>query len=112
KCLGSEMLVGVDPRDHEYRIALRHRPADEGITGPQIEDVKLVDPWRDNQQRPTLYLLGRRFVLKELHQVVLINDLSRRDRDVLADAERLHIGHLDRQVTLAALEAVEQVLQP
>ena len=93
-------------------MALRHRPADERITGPQIENVKFIDPRRDNQQRPALHGLRHRLILDELHQVVLINHLPRRDRDVLADAERLHVGHLDREASLAALEVLEQILQP
>ena len=78
---------------------------------PQIQDVELVDPGRDDQQRPALHLLGRRRVLDELHQVVLEDDLAGRDRDVLADLEGVQIGHLDAQLALAALEVAQQVLQ-
>ena len=52
-----------------------------------------------------------RFILDELHQVVLENDLARRDGDVLADLERLDVGHADRELALAALEIAQQVLQ-
>ncbi len=49
--------------------------------------------------------------MDELQQVVLKDDLAGRHRDVLADAEGVHVGHLDRESSLAALEIVEQVLQ-
>ena len=52
EALGGEPLVRVDPRDHEHRVALAHRPADERVLRPQVEDVELVDPRRDDQQRP------------------------------------------------------------
>ena len=47
-----EALVGVDPRDHEHRVALVDRPLDERVLLAQVEDVELVDPRRDDQQRP------------------------------------------------------------
>ena len=39
-------------------MALRHRPADEAVPRPQVEDVELVDPGRHDQQRPLQHLLG------------------------------------------------------
>ena len=111
EALWRKLLVGIDPGDHEHGVALAHRPADEGVLRAQIEDVKLVDPRRDDQQRPPLHRLGRRRVLDQLHQIVLVDDLARRGGDVLAELERRHVGHLDRQAALAALQIVEQVLQ-
>ena len=93
-------------------MALPDRPADERVPRPQIENVELVDPRRDDQQRPPLHGFGRRRVLDQLDQIVLVDDLARRRRDVLADLERRHVGHADMQPALAALEIVEQVLQP
>src|SRR3546814_20840112 len=61
-----------------HRVALRDRPADEGVLRPQIQDVVLVDPRRDDQQRPLGDLLGRRRVLDELHEVVLVRSEERR----------------------------------
>ena len=56
--------------------------------------------------------LGRRIELDELHQLVLEHDLARRGGDVVADPERLLVGHLDAQLTVALVEVLEQVLQP
>src|SRR3546814_6607859 len=67
-----QRLVGIDPGDHEDRVALLDGPADEGVLRPQVEDVILVDPRRDDQQRALVDLLGRGRVLDELHEVVLV----------------------------------------
>ena len=92
-------------------MALRHRPADEAVPRPQVEDVELVDPRRHDQQRPLQHLLGRRRVLDQLHQVVLVDHLAGRDADVLADLEGVGVGHLDAQLALAALQVAQQVVE-
>ncbi len=58
-----------------------------------------------------MYRLGVRRVLQQLDQLVLVDDLARRGGDVLADLERRHVGHRDREPAFAAFEIVEQVLQ-
>ena len=111
EALLGEPLVRVDPADHEHGVALRHRPAHEAVLRPQVEDVELVDPGRHDQQRPLQHRLRGRRVLDQLHQVVLVDDLARRDGDVLAELERVHVGHLDAQLAAAALEVGEQVVE-
>ena len=56
-------------------------------------------------------LLGRGRVLDQLHQLGLEDDLARGRGDVLADLERIEIGHLDRQPALAAIQILQHVLQ-
>ncbi len=92
-------------------MALAGRPAHEAVLGAQVEDVELVDPGRDDQQRPPQHRLGGRRVLDQMHQGVLVHHLAGRQGDVLADAERFGVGHLDAQVAAAALEIGEQVVQ-
>ena len=105
-------LVGVDPGDDEHRVALLGRPLDERVLGLEVEDVELVDPRRHDQQRRVVDLRRRRRVLQQLDQLVLVDDLAGRGRDVLADLEGLEVGHRMCELALAALEVVEQVLQP
>ena len=104
-------LAGIDPGDDEHRQPLFHGPFDEAVLRPQIEDVILVDPGRDDQKRSGVDLLRRRRVLDQLHQVVLVDHRARRGGDVLADREGLGVGHLDRQLALAALQILQQVVQ-
>ena len=54
----------------------------------------------------------RRFVLQQLDQFVLEDDLAGGDGDVAADLEGVRVGHLDLELALAALQVVEQMLQP
>ncbi len=100
---------GVDPGDDEHRVTLAHRPADERVLRLHVEDVVLVDPGRHDHQRPAVDLLRRRRVLNELHQLVLVDDLARCRRDVLAEPERFHIGQRDLQRPSAAFHVVEKV---
>ena len=90
---------------------MRRAPLDQRILLPQIEDVVLVDPWRHDQQRPLRHLRGRRLVLDELHQIVLEHDVSRRRRDIDAELEGLAVGHRDSELTVAALDVVEKVVE-
>ena len=92
-------------------MALRDRPAHEAVPRPQVEDVELVDPRRPDQQRPLQHLLCYRVILDQLHQIVLIDHLSGGDADILADLEGVHVGHLDVQLALAALEIAQQVAE-
>jgi hypothetical protein len=110
--LAGELGVGVDPGDHEDGEALGHGPLDEGVLLAQIEDIVLVDPGRDDQQRPLVDLFGGRRVLDQLDQVVLVDHLARRHRDVLADLEGLGVGHPDLQPAVAPVQVVQQVPQP
>ena len=104
-------LVRIDPGDHEYGEPLIHHPFDERIFLAQIEDVVLVDPGWNDEQRP-LGDLGRgRVVLDQLHEFVLEHHLARGGRDVDTEFERLRIGHRDLQLAVAALDVVEQIVQ-
>ena len=112
EALVGEGRVGVHPGDHEHGVALVDRPLDERILLAQVEDVELVDPRRHDQQRPLQHLGGRRRVLDQLHQRVLVHDLARRDRDVLAQLELAAVGHADAQLAAAAaLQVAQQVVQ-
>jgi hypothetical protein len=52
-----------------------------------LEHVELVDPRRHDEQRAAPDVGRRRRILDELHQLVLIDDLARRRRDVFAEPE-------------------------
>ena len=92
-------------------MALVDGPFDEGILRLQVKHVEFVDPRRHNQQRSAAHVGCRRRILDELHQVILEDDLARRRGYVFTNAERLHVGHGDRQPTLAAPQILEQVLE-
>ena len=95
--LGAELLVRIDPGDHEHGDALVDAPFDEGFLRLEIEDVELVDPRRHDQQRRAQHVFGRRRILDQLHQLVLEDHLARRRRHVDADLEIGRIGLADAQ---------------
>ena len=55
--------------------------------------------------------LGGGFVLDQLDQLILVDDLSRRGRDIDPKLEGLGVGHGDAQVPVAALDVVEKVIE-
>ena len=58
-------------------------------------------------------LVRQRRVLDQLHEVILIHHLARRDGKVAPDLECRRVGHLHTQLpAAAALEVLEQVVQP
>jgi len=107
-----ERLVGIDPRDHEYRVPLLDGPLHERILGAQVEDVILVDPGRDHQQRPPEDRSVRRVVLDQLQEVVLKHNLAGCGGDVDAEFERIVVCHSQPDlVAAAARQVLEQVVQ-
>ena len=109
--LFGQPLVRVHPRDHEHGMAPVHRPLDEGVLRAEVQDVELVDPRRDDEQRPPAHRLRGGRVLEELHQVVLEHDLAGGDRDVLARLELVEVGHLHPEPAPAPFEVFEHVLE-
>ncbi len=98
--------IRIDPRHHEHREALVDRELDEGFLRHEIEDVIFVDPGRHHDQRPLVDLLRRRRVLDELDEVVLEDDLTRRDGQIASDFEGREIGLGDAEQILRLLEIV------
>ena len=105
-------LVGIDPGDDEHRQALRHRPADEGFFGIEVEHVELVDPRRHDQQRPLVDARRRRRVLDELHQFVAKDHLAGRRGEIDAELELLRVGLTDAQIAVSRRDILGHHLQP
>ena len=83
-------------------------PFDEGFFRREIEHVILVDPRRNDQQRPLEHGRGRRRELDELHELVLKNDLAGRRRQIAADGEHRGIGLADFQVPAAGFDILRE----
>ncbi len=60
---------------------------DERVLRPQVEHVIFHDPCRHDQERLGDHGLGRGLVLNELHQLVAVDNLSRRNGQSLAELE-------------------------
>ena len=108
EALVAQRLVGVDPGNHEHRVAAIDRPANEGILRLQIEDVELVDPRRHDQQRGAELRFRSRRVLDQLHHRILVDHRAFRGGNVAADLEGRAIGHRDQQTAVAGGEILEQ----
>ena len=104
----AELPVRVDPGDHEYRDALIDAPFDEGFLRPEVEDVVLVDPGRHDQKRRAQHVLGRRLILDQLHQIVLVDHLAWRGSHVDADHKVGGIGLADAQRAVSGLDVLRQ----
>src|SRR6476659_11432138 len=111
KAFFGEPLIGIHPGDCEERVALIDRPFYEGILRLQIENIKLVDPRRHDEQGQPSDFLRRWLVLDQLHELVLVDDFSWSRCDVFAEAESLHVSHRDRKPTIAAFQIDEKILQ-
>ena len=98
-----ERLVRIGPGDDEDGVPLVDGVLDEAVLRLQVQDVELVDPGRHDQERAFVDLLGCRRILDELHQLVLVDHLAGRGRDVLADLEGGLVGHADLQAAITPL---------
>ena len=92
-------------------MPLIHRPTDEGILRAQVKNVIFVDPGRQDQQRALQHFLSGGRILDQLHQIILINNLARRDGDILAHLELAFIRHADAKVALPAFKVGQQIGQ-
>ena len=77
----------VSVADREYGPLVLDRPLDEASPRGEVHDVVLVDPRRAAEQRGRVDLRRLRRVLQQFHQVVAIDDLGGRGREVLSDGE-------------------------
>ena len=82
---GRDAARRVLPGDREDRVPCRHEIAHQRVLGRQVENVIFHDPGRHDQHRLGLDLGRGRAVLDQLHQIVAIDDVARRDGDVAAD---------------------------
>ena len=103
-------VVGIDPGDDEDRVALADQPVDEGFLRLQVENVELVDPGRNDQQRPLEHGLGLRRVLDDLADVVLGDHLARGQRHVAADLEGRGVRLAQAQGAAAGLHVLGEHL--
>ena len=94
------------PRHDKNGDALVNAIFDEAFFRCQIENVEAVYPWRKNNQRRCQHVRGRRVILDQLIQRRLMDDFTRRCRDVFAQLEGRGISM--RQLT--ALQICHQVL--
>src|ERR1700686_2899063 len=92
--------------------------ADETVLGLQVENVELVDPWRNEQQRYRVGLRGERRVLDQLDEAVSVDDLPLRDGEILSWRESFGVGHshpslaqIGNQITQAVSHAASPRLQ-
>src|SRR5680860_1020229 len=91
-------------------MAVLNCPLDVAPTRRQVHDVVLVDPRRAAQKRDLKSLLGLRFVLDELHELVAKHDLARRGRQALSHLERRGVD-LSRQALVVSY-IVEEIPEP
>src|ERR1700730_4296366 len=92
--------------------------ADETVLGLQVENVELVDPGRNEQQRYRVGLRGERRVLDQLDEAVSVDDLPLRDGEVLSWRKSFGVGHshptltqLGNQITQAVSHTAATRLQ-
>ena len=98
-------------------MTLADGPADERVLFPEVENVVLVDPGRNDQQGRLADRLGRRLELDQFHQIVSENHLAGAFGDVDADLECVIVGHANIQppgfliqILMKILQAVDKIL--
>ena len=99
-----QFCAWIDPGNHEHRMPLIDQPFDERIFRLEVQNIIFIDPRRNDQQRRREHGCRRRRILDELHQFILIDHLTRRRRDIFADAKGVIIrrANLQRAIRRAA----------
>ena len=111
KTLVRQFRPGIHPGHHEHGVALRDPIADERLFLTQIENVVLVDPRRNHQQRPAVHGVGGWPVLDELHQFVLENNVARRVGEIVSNRKGVRVGHAKGHWAGALIQITQQVGQ-
>ena len=101
----------VFPAADEHRKTLVSQVLDQTLLRCQVENVKLVDPGRDDQDGHGAHLWGGGRVVNQLDQPVPKNHLARRGRQVLAHGKGVRLDHLDVFGCRVAHEIVQPCLQ-
>ena len=104
--------IGIDPGDDKHGESLIDAPLDERFLWREIENVKFIDPGRDDQQGAFEHRRRCRLVLDELNEIVLKNHFARRDRQVAAEFELAEISLSNLKVTLPGLNVLAEHLHP
>src|SRR5215510_14423043 len=102
----------IYPGDNKDGVTLIDEPAKQAVLRLQIEDVILVDPGRNKQQRCPEYSVRARGVLDQLHKLVAVDDLAGCDSEVAADSEGQGVILSDGKYPAPVLQIEEQVFQP
>ncbi|MCY1226041.1 hypothetical protein D9M72_382580 [compost metagenome] len=87
---------GIAPADHEHLQPLAQHVFHQALGRRKVEHVELVDLRRHDQLGPGMHFRRGRGVLDQLQHLVAEHHRARRDRKVLADAERVLVdlrGH-------------------
>ena len=100
-------FISVAPADHKGAVTLGHGVADQRVLGLQVQDVKLVDAGRHDQERLLKHLRGEGLVFEQLKEIVLEHHRTLGGRDVLPHREHALVGHGH----MALAQIVDQVLQ-
>ena len=101
----------VAPGDHEHRLALGDQPGHQGVLGPHVQDVVLVDEGRHDQHRRPGHRFRGRAVLNELIELGALHHPARRQRQIPAELEGGLVGQPDVELIGAALEIFGQQRQ-
>ena len=104
--LVGQTVVGVAPAHHKGAVALFDGVADQRVLGLQVEDVKLVDAGRHQQERALVHLGGKRLVFEQLEQFVLVHHRAFGRGHIAAHLEQAFVGHRH----MALRDVVQQVL--
>lgn len=102
----------IGPRDDKYRVAPVQHVLDQAVPRTHVKDVVLVDPRGHEKERARPLCLGRRFILDELHQLVLMDHLARSRCEIFADLESLRVVGGQINSAFTPFEIVQQVLKP
>ncbi|MNJ30798.1 hypothetical protein D3C77_254090 [compost metagenome] len=98
----------VAPGDHEHRLALGDQPGDQGVLGPHVHDVVLVDEGGHYQHRCLAHRLGSRAVLNELIELGALHHPARGQGQIPPELEGGFVGQADVELIGAALQILGQ----
>ena len=111
--LKTEIAVGggrIFPGNHENGEAVSNQEAHQRIVRRKIENIILHDPGRHDQYGLRPHRRCGRRILNELDQIVAIDDLARRHRNILADGKLLIMSGTALEQALPVLHPVVQAI--
>src|SRR5262249_45108454 len=79
--------------DHEHREALLEKEANKAVLRLQVENVKLVDPGRNEQQWGRIGLIGERRILDEFDETIAVDNVTFCEGEVLTGSKRFGVRH-------------------
>ena len=102
----------IAPAHNKQCITLLGDPFDQAVFGLEVENIKLVDPWRENKQRCLMHLFCGGLILDQLQHLVAKHNRAFARRHIAPKLKGALVTELDQKLAIICFHIGHKVLKP